>query len=44
MQYKFPVIMNNNHTVFLKLDILKPFDKFCIAIHSVVNRYKNKAE
>ena len=23
---------------------LTPFDRFCLAIHSVVNRYKEKAE
>lgn len=26
------------------LTTLTPFDKFCIAIHSVVNRYKGTAE
>ena len=26
------------------LTTLTPFDKFCIAIHSVVERYKEKAE
>ena len=25
------------------LTTLTPFDKFCVAIHSVVNRYKSKA-
>ena len=26
------------------LTTLAPFDKFCVAIHSVVNRHKEKAE